>query len=227
MRLLLIEDEIDLAYQIMRFLTKRQHHVTVCNNLNDSLLALSNQVYDAVLLDRLLPEGDALKDLARIKGHHEGFMLVMSALGEVQDRVAAFNRDVNYYLSKPIDFDELLAILEQFERKITQTASSNPSVRAENASSSWYIKRKRLYSPDQLVIQLTVREAMMVELMIAEFGQLVTRSALIMAMNQDPINYDSKALDSAVYRIRHKIEQATGKSVPFETVHGVGYVWHD
>ena len=225
--LLLIEDEEDLAYQLQRFLIKRGYAVQISFDIKHSLALITEQTFDAVLLDRLLPDGDALEEVNKIKAHHAGLLLIMSALGRVKDRIAAFDLDVDYYLPKPVDLDELLAILEHYSRVRPKPAPRGlVSAGAKMLAMPWQLQQRELVSPEQISMTLTAREALILNHLIARPGEVVTRSELIAAMHKDPEHYDPKALDSTMYRIRHKIEDATAETVPFETVHGVGYVWH-
>ena len=229
--LLLIEDEEDLAYQLQRFLIKRGYAVQISFDIKHSLALIKEQTFDAVLFDRLLPDGDALEVVNQIKDHHAGLLLIMSALGRVKDRIAAFDLDVDYYLPKPVDLDELLAILERYARVKPQSSLrglASPTHRRSNRSARpWLLSQRELVSPEQHSVTLTAREALILNQLIARSGEVVTRSELITAMHKDPEHYDPKALDSTMYRIRHKIEDATAETVPFETVHGVGYVWQE
>lgn len=224
--LLLIEDEVDLAQQFKRFLVKRGFSVSVSHDLNHSLALLSDQVFDGVLFDRLLPDGDALESIEKIKHAHDGLLLIMSALGQVKERVLAFRHDVDYYLPKPVDMDELLAILEHYERsRLSSERLLKTEEQEASVTSAWRLHFSMLIAPNGQEVQLTTREALMVGLLLKRMDDIVTRSELILAMNKRPENYDPKALDSAMYRIRQKIEEHDSLPVPFETVHGLGYVW--
>ncbi|SFR60747.1 response regulator transcription factor [Thiomicrospira sp. ALE5] len=219
--LLLIEDEEDLAYQLQRFLIKRGYAVQISFEIKDSLALIKEQSFDAVLFDRLLPDGDALEVVNEIKDHHAGLLLIMSALGRVKDRVAGFKKDVDYYLPKPVDLDELLAILEHYER----TKQSHATDENLSAQMKWSLVSSQLICPAGIQITLTAREAIMVALLIDHAGSLVSKEMLINALNKNYDAYDPKALDSAIYRIRSKVDAAAQHALPLETVHGLGYVW--
>lgn len=226
LKLLLIEDEEDLADQLQRFLTKRGFSVQVSYNIKDSLALISQQTFDGVLFDRLLPDGDALSVVAEIKQHHQGLLLIMSALGQVKDRIAGFTQDVDYYLPKPVNLDELQALLERYARLqglSKQKAQHNAQHRESQLE--WAMDANRLISPAGEAVILTSREAIMMGLFLENKGKLVSKASLINALNKNYDTYDLKALDSAIYRIRHKAEVALQVSLPLETAHGLGYVW--
>lgn len=228
LKLLLIEDEEDLAYQLQRFLIKRGFSVQVSYDNKHSLALIAQQKFDGVLFDRLLPDGDALDTVTEIKKYHSGLLLIMSALGRAKDRIAGFEQDVDYYLPKPIDLDELLAILELYERGLSKAQDPNNESITQTKStpdSVWLLQQRNLISPNQCIVNLTTREALILNHLLENEGQVVPRAELIAAIHKDPEHYDPKALDSTMYRIRHKIESATTETVPLETVHGVGYVW--
>ncbi|AHF01785.1 transcriptional regulator [Thiomicrospira aerophila AL3] len=219
--LLLIEDEEDLAYQLQRFLIKRGYAVQISFDIRHSLALINEQTFDAVLFDRLLPDGDALEVVNQIKDHHAGLLLIMSALGRVKDRIAAFDLDVDYYLPKPVDLDELLAILAHYAR----TKQSLAKDKNLSAQMKWSLVSNQLICPAGIQITLTARETIMMALLIDHAGSLVSKEMLMNALNKNYDTYDPKALDSAVYRIRNKVDAVAQHAMPLETVHGLGYIW--
>ena len=134
-------------------------------------------------------------------------------------------------MPKPVDLDELLAILERYARVKLQSSlrglANSTHTRSNRSARPWLLSQRELVSPEQHSVTLTAREALILNQLIERSGEVVIRSELITVMHKDPEHYGPKASDSTMYRIRHKIEDATAEKVLFETVHAVGYVWRE
>src|SRR4051812_306271 len=118
MRVLVVEDERRLADLLARGLDEAGHHTDVRYTGPEGLLAASTGQYDAVVLDVMLPglDGVALCQLLR-RGGHSVPVLMLTARGEIPDRIAGLDAGADDYLSKPFSFDELLARLRALHRR--------------------------------------------------------------------------------------------------------------
>ncbi|WP_044409354.1 response regulator transcription factor [Thiomicrospira microaerophila] len=218
LQILLVEDETLLAEQLSHFLTKRGFLVSITRCINETRDRLKTQSFDLLLLDRLLPDGDSLASLDEFKQFHPGVIIILSALGLRQNRIEGYHAGADIYLSKPVDLDELLAILDSVSQRITQT---------DIAHRYWTIHHHELRSPQGVHIPLSSREALIIQQLIDNAPNPVKKAHIVESIGADYNTYDTRSLDTTLYRIRNKIKQATSESVPILTYHGVGYGWKE
>ena len=119
MRILLVEDDKDVAAFVVRGLREAGHVVERVDNGRDGLFMAASETFDAVILDRMLPGGiDGLKILETLRGQKNSVpVLILSAMAEVDDRVKGLKAGSDDYLTKPFAFAELLARVEALNRR--------------------------------------------------------------------------------------------------------------
>ncbi|WP_044409439.1 response regulator transcription factor [Thiomicrospira microaerophila] len=216
LNILLIEDDVNLAEQLSYFLEKRGFNVSLSRSIQETLHLLNASKYDTLILDRLLPDGDSLNWLNKIKQSHQGKVILLSALGRVTNRIEGYQAGADIYLAKPVNPDELLAILINFTQ-------SHQSARLEN--NNWHIKHHKLITPQNVSIHLTSREYLIVETLIKNTPEVVLKEKIIQTIGVNSHGYDTRSLDTTIYRIRNKIKEATIEKIPIVTHHGLGYSW--
>lgn len=216
--LLFLEDHQDLAEEMIIFLQKRKVQVTHVSSIQQALAQLDTTRFDLLLLDRLLPDGDILDHYETVAQKHPGKILMMTALGQTPERIKGYQKGVDHYLPKPVDLDELLAIIQLQSIK----KSSTPS-----AQSAWQIIEQNLICPDGASVHLTAREKRFLACLRHQPGQAFGRKALLeeLYMGQDLSNL--RNMDSMIYRLRQKVAQTSSVSLPVETYNRLGFVWSE
>jgi DNA-binding response OmpR family regulator len=215
LKALLLEDNTSLAEEMMTFLSKHGIAVTHCTSIMQLDTQLTNNSYQLLILDRLLPEGDSLDYLDDIKKQHHGCIIVLSALGMSNDRVSGLNAGADYYLAKPVDLDELLAVINAVSRK------------SNNNLTTWYLseEKKSLFTPNHNEISLTGSEFNLLKAVMNQPNTILTREVIVQLLGFDRENYDVRRLDTLVCRLRGKVRNESDENLPIHTFSKVGYSW--
>lgn len=176
---------------------------------------------DAIVLDRVLPDGDAIEALAEWRA--AGLVipvLVLSSLGELRDRLAGLDAGADDYLAKPFHVTELDARLRALLRMQARLPKAEPDVLACGALS--VDRRRREARRDGVLITLQPREFKLLEELALHAGEVVTRAQLLERVWNLRFDPRTKLIETHVSRLRDKLAFA-GFNDPIETVRGTGY----
>ncbi|MBI3786192.1 MAG: response regulator transcription factor [Deltaproteobacteria bacterium] len=219
MRLLIVEDEANLARHLRRGLEEAQFVADVCGSVEAAWQHLLASTYDALVLDLGLPgeEGTVLLRRMRESGLPTP-VLILSARGTVDDRVAGLNSGADDYLSKPFVFSELLARVRALVRRGHGQAA--PVLQVGDLRLDVL---KRQAERNGRAIELTAREFGVLELLMRHAGEVVTRTMLADHVWGDDYDTLSNLIDVFINRLRKKIEGGGGARL-LHTVRGAGYV---
>ncbi|MFS2176400.1 response regulator [Rhizobium pisi] len=219
MRILLLEDEREMAAALIEALSRRDIIVDHVRTVADAELMARVGTYDVLVLDRRLPDGEGL-DLIPVLRFRKiaAPILMLTALGGVDHRVEGLDGGADDYLSKPFAIEELLARLRALQRR-------SPTVSAERFSlgNLTLDPRSNEVAVAGDFIDLARREYLVVETLIRRANRIVTRSMLVDAVYTIDDQIESNALDVHVSRIRRKLGSA-GASVEIRAVRNIGYL---
>lgn len=224
MRILLVEDDPNLSTAIRRLLHKEGHVVDVADSLQMAKAAITNHPYEVALLDRMLPDGEgtALIFHAR-KADVRTRFLILTALGETQQRVQGLDLGADDYIVKPFEPDELCARIRAVGRR---TARDGPqqvefgNLRLDRASRDIVATNG---GGDGTAVLFPRRELILLQTLMERPGRVVTREVLESSMYGYDDLFQSNTLESHVSRLRkHLAEEDAG--VAIHTVRGVGYM---
>jgi heavy metal response regulator len=223
MKVLVIEDEIKLADYLRKGLTEEGFVVDVAHDGIDGLHLATELAYDLIVLDGMLPGIDGLAVLAALRQSRQTPVLMLTARGQVEDRVRGLQGGADDYLVKPFAFSELVARLHVLLRRSVGTA--HPAAEAtmlRMADLELDLIRRRATRAGQR-LDLTAKEFNLLSLLLRRQGEVLSRTEL--ASQVWDMNFDSETnvVEVAVRRLRLKLDQ------PFEqpllhTVRGMGYV---
>jgi two-component system OmpR family response regulator len=201
MRLLVVEDERDLASALTRALVEAEFAVDVAHDGDDALDRALGVEYDAILLDLLLPgrSGWAVLEALRAAGRTTP-VLVLTARDAIEDRVRGLNLGADDYLSKPFAVDELVARIGAIVRRAAGRAS--PVVCLGDLEIDLSARRVRRGSAE---IELTAREFSIFDLLLRRRGAIVTRHAISDCLYDETSEYLSNAIDVHVASLRRKL----------------------
>lgn len=217
MRILLVEDEKDMASVLIAALARHDIVVDHARTLELAEEACRSGVHDAVLLDRKLPDGEGLSLIPLLRRQNPGLpVIVLSALGTSDQRIAGLDTGADDYLPKPFAVDELLARLRAVMRRPTQLSSS-----AVRLGTLCFDLQQRQADIDGVPVELTRRELLALETLIRRAGRTVTRSALEEAVYGFDDDIASNTLDAHISRLRRKL---SGAGVEIHGIRGVGYL---
>ena len=220
MRCLLIEDDAQTAHYICNSLRESGHEVVHSGEGQDGLAQALRGVWDVVILDRMLPGGlDGLSVVERMRAQHIVIpVLVISALTAIDERVRGLRAGGDDYLTKPFAMSELLARVEALVRRATtqperthlQVADLVLDLRAQQATRAG------------TVIPLQPRELRLLEFLMRNQGQIVTRSMLLEAVWDARFDAPTNVVNVHISRLRGKIDRDFTPEL-IHTVRGDGY----
>lgn len=229
MNILIIEDDPRIADFLGRGLRAEGHHVDVVGDGMQGLQAARLAARDTqggghstvLVLDLMLPTigGLELCQTLRAEGVHLP-ILMLSALGGVEDRVTGLRLGADDYLAKPFDFEELLARLEALSRRGREPQRAQAS-RLEVADLVFDRDRMQASRAGQ-VLPLTAKELALLELMMSSPGRLLSRERIlsnVWGVNEDPL---TNVVDVYIRRLRNKIDEGHDQPL-IHTVRGLGY----
>lgn len=220
MKILVIEDDREAADYLARALEEAGHNAHVAGDGETGFALAGDGDYDVLIVDRMLPRRDGLSVIAglRAKGV-ETPVLILSALGEVDDRVTGLRAGGDDYLTKPYAFTELLARIEVLNRRASgkdvETVYRAGDLELDRLSHS--VKR----AGKDIVLQ--PREFRLLEYLMRHAGQVVTRTMLLENVWDYHFDPQTNVIDVHVSRLRSKIEKGFDTPV-LHTIRGAGYM---
>jgi two-component system OmpR family response regulator len=220
MRVLLIEDEPETRSFIARGLKEAGHLVEEADEGKEGLFLALEGKYDLMVVDRMLPGVDGLSivEAARNAGRRAP-ILVLSALGEVDDRVEGLRRGGDDYLVKPFAFSELLARLEALARR-GDTEKAETRLQVGGLEMDLLTRQVRR---DGRAIELQPREFRLLEYLMRHAESVVTRTMLLEKVWGYHFDPQTNVIDVHISRLRRKIDKGYDHAL-LHTVRGAGYV---
>ncbi len=219
MRLLLVEDDPDLAAAVAGNLRRSGFSVDVAGSTEEAEDALGVQEYAVVLLDLGLPDGDGLELLERMRRRAVSVpVLILTARDRVADRVAGLEAGADDYLVKPFAHEELVARIRALLRRPRDDLGREVrlgDLRYLPGTGEFFVGDEPLILPR--------REKMLLEVLLRRAGRVVVRAALEEALWDFAEEIESNTLESHVSRLRRRLDRA-GARVRIHTVRGVGYM---
>lgn len=220
MRILLVEDNLELASLILQVLQAIRLHVehVASGNAADSLLL--TQDYALVILDLSLPDLDGMEVLKRLRARHSAVpVLILTARGSLQDKVAGLNAGADDYLAKPFELAELEARVKALLRRGLQ----QESVQLSCGELRFDTLSRQFYYAGQL-LSLTPREYAVLEILISKPGQAVAKDKLYSGVFTLDDDANKDAIEIYVHRLRKKLDQLSAGKVVIVTLRGIGYL---
>ncbi len=217
-KLLLVEDDEDLSLLVRDNLRRAGFVVDLAQSCQQALALSRVNDYDVAVLDIMLPDGDGRSLLLQLREHQQQLpILLLTALGEVEERVAGLNAGADDYLVKPFATKELVARLRALLRR--------PNL----AHIRWLNMGRLRYAPelheiwvDQEALILPRREAILLAALLRRAGHVVLRERLIDALYEAVDEVTPNALEAQISRLRRHLQEA-GSGLTIQTVRGVGY----
>ncbi len=221
MRILVVEDDKDVAGFVVKGLREAGHTVEHADNGRDGLFLAASENFDAIILDRMLPGGiDGLRLLETLRAQDNVTPVVfLSALSQVDDRVKGLKAGGDDYITKPFAFAELLARVEALTRR---GKSDGPTTKLSVGDLEMDLLSRGVRRSGQK-IDLQPREFRLLEYLMRHAGQVVTRTMLLEGVWDYHFDPQTNVIDVHISRLRQKIDK------PFElpllhTVRNAGYM---
>ena len=219
MRILVIEDEAQLAGHVTRALARRGHTVAAQPDGALGLRAALEHPHDLIVLDLNLPTLDGLSVLARLRqAGSPARVLILTARGEVEHRVKGLQSGADDYLAKPFALDELIARVEALGRR---TATPGAEDLLQVADLHMDVRHRRVTRAGK-IIALSPREFDVLQVLLQEPGRAFSRTELCERVWQRDHEYDTRTVEIFITRLRKKVD--TGFGAPLiHTLRAVGY----
>lgn len=219
MRILLLEDEPEMASVLKTALERRHVIVDHVATIADAEAAAAFGPYDALVLDRRLPDGEGLDLIPKLRaGRIDAPILMLTALGGLDDRVAGLDGGADDYLAKPFAVEELMARLRALQRRPATLRSESVTV-----GRLTYDFHHREALVNNKPLELLRREQLALEALIRRPGRAVLRSTLEESVYAMDDEIGSNALDSHLSRLRRKLDEVDA-GVEIRAIRNLGYL---
>ena len=221
MRILVVEDDKDVAGFVVKGLRESGHVVEHADNGRDGLFLAASEPFDAIILDRMLPGGiDGLRILETLRSQRNSVpVLFLSALGQVDDRVLGLKAGGDDYLTKPFAFAELLARVEALTRR---GKGEGPVTKLAVGDLEMDLLSRSVRRAGQK-IDLQPREFLLLEYLMRHAGQVVTRTMLLEGVWDYHFDPQTNVIDVHVSRLRQKVDKPFPTAL-IHTVRNAGYM---
>lgn len=219
MRLLLVEDNERFAALLRQGLTSAGFSVDVLTSVQEANSALENGRWDIIILDRGLPDGDGIEVLAEMRRQGDSTpVLILTAHGNLKDRVNGLQSGADDYLVKPFALEELVARLQALLRRPGNLLGL--ALRLGNLTLDTVARQVFV---DDRPISFSAREIAVLEHLLRRSGRVVAKTLLENSLYGPAQEVGSNAVEVHVHRLRRHLVE-TGASVQVHTVRGVGYM---
>jgi two-component system OmpR family response regulator/two-component system copper resistance phosphate regulon response regulator CusR len=219
MNILVVEDDAVIGRAVKQGFEESGHACTLARDGSRGLERALSRQYDAVILDLLLPDLPGLQVLRQLRtAGHRTPVILLTALGSVEERVAGLNAGADDYLVKPFAFAELLARLDAVSRR----AALKPATTLAVGDLTLDLTTRRVERAGASVKELTPTEFSILELLMRHAGQVVTRRMLCEHVWEGDWEGYTNVIEVHINRLRGKLDQGDEPSL-IQTVRGRGY----
>jgi len=220
MRILVVEDEHRIANSIKKGLEQEKYAVDVAYTGPNGFDLASTEEYDLIILDLMLPEMDGLticRELRKSKIHTP--ILILTAKGQIQDKVEGLDSGADDYLIKPFSFEELLARIRALSRRPKNSLSEILTVKDLTLDTKQYSVKRNNKS-----IRLSVKEFSLLEYLMKSAGKIVSKNQIIDHVWDYDANILPNTVEVYIRNLRNKIDAPFKNKKPLiQTIRGFGY----
>jgi DNA-binding response OmpR family regulator len=224
MRLLLVEDEVEIQSFLRRSLTEAGYQVEAAGDARTAERMTIESTHDVLVVDLGLPDEDGLSLILRLRQLGlRAPVLILSARRSVDDRVRGLEQGGDDYLTKPFALAELLARLRNLVKRNSSSVAEAARLRVVDLELD-LLRREASRSGE--ILNLTPQEFVLLEYLCRNAGRVVTRSMILDEVWGMRIQPDTNVVDVHIYRLRGKVD-TDGRRPLIRTLRGVGYVLND
>jgi two-component system, OmpR family, phosphate regulon response regulator OmpR len=221
--ILVVDDDARLRALLQRFLTEQGFRVSTAENAATARAALADMAFDLLVLDVMMPGETGLELTAALRAEgQEVPILMLTARGAPDDRIAGLEQGVDDYLAKPFDPRELALRIRTILRRATPAPTAPQSLTPMQIGNRWFdIERAELRGPDG-IIRLTGGEAALMQSLARRAGEILSREDIGEALGTPDAG--ERAIDVQVTRLRRKVEPDPREPRFIQTIRHRGYV---
>lgn len=219
MRLLMIEDDVQLSEAVAVSLAAEGYEVDLCHNGADADFYYKKQIYDAVLLDRLLPGKDGIEILNDMRKRGiEVPVIMITALGDVDSRVGGLDAGADDYLTKPFSVSELQARLRAVFRRPRKMENAGKLCVGDTTLSTGTLQ----LTCGGETVTLSKKEAAFLEFFFCNPGQILERGQILSRVWGTDKFVEDGSVDTYIHFVRRRLS-AVGSGLAIKNIHGIGY----
>ncbi len=218
--ILVVDDDNRLRSLLQRFLRDNNFYVSVAANAGEARERMQNYKFDILIVDIMMPEETGLEFLAALRQENDVPVIMLTAMGETEDRITGLETGADDYLPKPFEPKELVLRIKNILRRTPK--DNNKQQEKINLGLCWYdMNKKELIAKNGNVIHITPVEQSMLNVLGQKSGQIFSREKLaeVLGAGQSP-----RSIDVQITRLRKKIEKDSKNPRYLQTVRGKGYM---
>lgn len=225
--ILICDDEPDLREMLAEYLGKRGYRTSLASGAEELRAHLAEARPDLILLDINMPGEDGLSVLRSLQGPEAPMVIMLTAAGDVIDRVVGLEMGADDYLAKPVDLRELVSRIKAVLRRQTSVATEAPRERTRfRFGKTWLdLDAAKLFGEGGEELPLTAMEFNLLKLFARNRGRVLNRDQILEGAHDRSWDPFDRSIDIRISRIRKKIEVNPAKPEVIRTVRGVGYIY--
>lgn len=222
--LLIVDDDERIRDLLKKFLMRNGFLVTAARDAAHARRVLSGLDFDLIVLDVMMPGEDGVSLTKSLRETHSTPIMLLTARGETEHRIAGLEAGADDYLAKPFEPKELLLRINAILRRMPETTAQEAAPKVLHLGPIRYdIERGEMWQGDELV-RLTATESQLMKIFSAQPGEPVSRAKLVEDLGRDRGQAQERAVDVQITRLRRKIEPNPKQPRYLQTVRGAGYM---
>ncbi len=225
--ILVCDDEIDVREMLQEYLSKRGYRVSAASGGDELRSIIQAETVDVMIMDINMPKEDGLSILRSLRPDVTTPVIMLTAAGDVVDRIIGLEMGADDYLGKPVDLRELEARIKAILRRgsINETASDGDSNSTVFGEFTLDTDAAKLFSSDGSEVQLTAMEYRLLKVFAENKGRVLNRDQLLEQAHDRSWDPFDRSIDIRISRLRRKIEANPEKPEIIRTVRGIGYLY--
>lgn len=222
--LLIIDDDERIRDLLKKFLMRSGFLVTSARDAAHARRVLSGLDFDLIVMDVMMPGEDGVSLTRALRETHTTPILLLTAKGETEHRIAGLEAGADDYLAKPFEPKELLLRINAILRRMPETAAQDTAAKILHLGPIRYdIERGEMWQGEDPV-RLTATESQLMKIFSGQPGEPISRAKLVEDLGRDKGQAQERAVDVQITRLRRKIEQDPKQPRYLQTVRGAGYM---
>ncbi len=227
-RVLVCDDEVGLREMVQEYLAKRGYKVSTAASAEELRTVLASGGIDLIVLDINMPGEDGLSALRALRTDNPVPVIMLTAAGEVIDRIVGLEMGADDYLGKPVDLRELEARIKAVLRRKgdpVNDASPGAATSARFGDFTLHLATARLDDADGTEVPLTAMEFNLLKVFAENKGRVLNRDQILEQAHDRSWDPFDRSIDIRISRLRRKIEKNPSKPTIIKTVRGLGYIY--
>jgi len=219
---LIIDDDIKMNGLLQSYLSGFAYEVIASTHPSDGLRKIKTFIPDLIILDIMLPEMDGFTVIREIRKEHEIPVIMLTARGDITDRIVGLELGADDYLPKPFEPRELVARIQTILRRVSKQSDPAASIKYDNLE---IIPEKQMAIVDGEAIDISTMEFQLLYLLITRRGRIVTRDQIMDNLRGIDWSAFDRSVDVAVSRLRQKLRDNPKSPRFIKTIWGTGYMF--